>query len=122
MQAIIIIILILAVLLVIFTLQNSFEITLNIFFWEITNAPLVLVLIGCVVIGYLLSVFYFLPKIWKLKTEYKQLIKFNTELKEYRDLHHQKTGKDEKDLDLESDPEGIIMDDDDDNNNVFFKD
>lgn len=121
MQAVIIIILVLAVLLVIFTLQNSMEITLNVFFWEIANAPLVLVLIACVVLGYLLAAFYFFPRIWKLKKEYNQLIKFNKELKEYRDLQRLKKSKNPAPQSI-GDPEGIEFDDDEDDENGFFKD
>lgn len=116
MQAVIIFILILAVLLVIFTLQNSVEITISLFFWKITDAPLVLVLISCIVIGYLISAIYFYPRIWKLKKEYKQMVKFNDELQELHDLNHPK--KDEV-----TDPEGIELDDDDDKkdeNKSFF--
>lgn len=113
MQVIIIIILILAILLVIFTLQNSMEITLNVFVWEISNAPLVLVLISCVVLGYILASIYFYPKLWKIKKEYKQLIKFNKELKELHDLNHP-LGE------VEKNPEGIELDDDD--GDSFFKD
>ena len=115
MQAVIIFILILAVLLVIFTLQNSIEISINVFFWEIANAPLVLVLICCIIIGYFIAVIYFYPRLWKLKKEYKQLIKFNKELKELHDLNHPKS-------DEEMDPEGMEMDDDEDERNTFFKD
>ncbi|MDB4583582.1 lipopolysaccharide assembly protein LapA domain-containing protein [Draconibacterium sp.] len=113
MQVIIILLIILAVLLVIFTLQNSMEITLNVFLWEITNAPLVLVLVSCVVLGYILASVYFYPKLWKIKKEYKQLIKFNKELKELHDLNHP---FDEE----EKNPEGIELDDDD--SSSFFKD
>ena len=118
MQVIIIILLILAVLLVIFTLQNSTEITIHLFFWDISKAPLVLVLLGCIVVGYLLAVIYFYPKLWKTKKEYRQLIKFNKELQELHDLNHPKKIKNQQD----SDPEGVELDDDDDNNNSFFKD
>ena len=117
MQVILIIILILAILLVIFTLQNSMDITLNIFFWEITNAPLVLILIGCVVLGYLIAAIYFTPRIWKIKKEYNQLIKFNKELKELHKLNHPKEDEDAE----ENNPEGIELDDDDDDDS-FFKD
>ena len=117
MQVILIIILILAILLVIFTLQNSMDITLNIFFWEITNAPLVLILIGCVVLGYLIAAIYLTPRIWKIKKEYKQLIKFNKELKELHKLNHPKENEDTE----ENNPEGIELDDDDDDDS-FFKD
>ena len=64
MSVVIIFILILAILLVIFTLQNSVEITINAFFWEITDAPLVLVLIVCIFMGYLLGALYLYPRIW----------------------------------------------------------
>ncbi len=117
MQAVIIILLIIAVLLVIFTLQNSMEITINVFFWEIKEAPLVLVLIGCIVIGYILGIIYFYPRLWKLKREYNKLIRFNSELKELHDMDQKK----DKVLNEESDPEGIEMDDDDDDDS-FFKD
>jgi putative membrane protein len=112
MQIVLVLILILAVLLVIFTLQNPLDITLNVFFWEIPNAPLVLVLISCVIVGYILAAIYLYPKLWKVKTEYKQLIKFNKELKTLHELNHPKAE--------EIDPEGIELDDDD--GDSFFKD
>ena len=118
MHLIIIIILILAILLVIFTLQNSMDITLNIFFWEIANVPLVLVLICCVVLGYLVAAIYFYPRLWKTKKEYNQLIKFNKELKELHELNHEKDVTKE-----ESNPEGIELDDDKDEEiKSFFED
>lgn len=122
MQAVIIIILVLAVLLVIFTLQNSVEISLNILFWEVPGAPMVLVLLCCVLIGYIMSAIYFYPRIWKIKKEYNQLIKFNEELKKLHELNH--SGKSKKRQEFEEEetnPEGIEMDDDDDDNS-FFKD
>lgn len=102
MQAVIIFILILAILLVIFTLQNSVEITISVFFWKITDAPLVLVLICCIVIGYLISAIYFYPRIWKLKKENKQMTKTNNKLKDLQEINHSE--KDE-----ETDPEGIEL-------------
>ncbi len=117
MQTIIIILLILAVLLVIFTLQNSTEITIHFFFWELSNVPLVLVLLGCIVLGYFVAVIYFSPRIWKLKKDYRQLIKFNKELEELHQLNHPKKVTDLQD----NDPEGIEMEDDDEDNS-FFKD
>ena len=115
MQVVIIFILILAILLVIFTLQNSVEITISVFLWKITDAPLVLVLISCIVIGYIISAMYFYPRIWKLKKEYKQMIKFNDELKELHEMNHPKR-------DEITDPEGMEFDDDEekDKNNTFF--
>lgn len=117
MHAFIIISLILAILLVIFTLQNSFEITITAFFWEIPDAPLVLVLIVCVLLGYLISVIYFYPRVWKLKKERRQLKKSNEQLK----------GKLEKEKHLfraeNKDPEGIELnvDEDEDSDNGLFR-
>ncbi|HYQ56733.1 MAG TPA: LapA family protein [Draconibacterium sp.] len=116
MQLIVVILLILAVLLVIFTLQNAMDITLNIFFWEINDAPLVLVLLGCIFLGYLISAFYFYPRLWKVKREYKQMLKFNKELK---DLHQMNEPPKPEEI---TDPEGIELDNDDDANDTFFND
>lgn len=117
MQVILIVLLILAVLLVIFTLQNSTEITIHLFLWDIAGVPLALVIISCIIIGYLISVIYFYPRLWKVKKEYRQLIKFNKELKELHDLNQPKTVKTPEDYD----PDGIELDDDDEKNS-FFKD
>ena len=115
-MAVIIIILILAILLVIFTLQNSIEISINAFFWEINEAPLVLVLLSCVLAGYIISAVYFSPRIWKLKREKKELAKKNKELKEINEM---KTGSHEPE---EKNPEGIDLDEDAENDNKsFFK-
>ncbi|MDX8340326.1 LapA family protein [Draconibacterium sp. IB214405] len=116
MQIIVVILLILAVLLVIFTLQNAMDITLNIFFWEIKDAPLVLVLISCIFLGYLISAFYFYPRLWKVKHENKQMMKFNSELKELQELNKMKKSEEV------TDPEGIELDDDDDDDDTFFRD
>ncbi len=116
MQLIIVILLILAVLLVIFTLQNAMDITLNIFFWEIKDAPLVLVLISCIFLGYLIAAFYFYPRLWKIKHENRQMLKFNAELKELHEMN-----KNQKSEEV-TDPEGIELDDDDDADDTFFRD
>lgn len=112
MQAIIIVLLVLAVLLVIFTLQNSTEITVHLLLWEIGGVPLALVILCCVILGYLLAAVYFYPRIWKARKENKQLAKTNEELLA-------------KQLKLtvvdENHPEGIELDEDDDRN-TFFKD
>jgi len=115
MQLIVVILLILAVLLVIFTLQNAMDITLNIFFWEIKDAPLVLVLLSCIFLGYLIAAFYFYPRLWKVKREYKQMLRFNKELQEVHQMNDTKKSEEE------SDPEGIELEDDDDDD-TFFKD
>lgn len=114
MSAIIVIILIIAILLIIFTLQNSSEITIQVFFWEIANAPLVLVLMSCIVIGYIIATFYFYPRLWKLKNENKKLDKLN---KKYQESESNFDAKRESD----DHPEGIPMEDDDDSYS-FFKD
>ena len=115
MQFILIVLLILAVLLVIFTLQNSTEITIHLFFWEISGVPLALVILGCIIIGYLVSVIYFSPRLWKVKKEYRKMVKFNKELQDLHNLNHSK-----KQTEI-TDPEGIEFDDDDETN-TFFKD
>lgn len=115
MQAVIIIILILAILLVIFTLQNSFEISINLFLWDISNAPFVLVLLGCVLLGYIIAAVYFTPLVWKLKREKKQLAK---DKKRTEQLVLTEETEDE-----EEDPEGIELNEDDkeEENQNFFK-
>ncbi|MBN1820553.1 MAG: LapA family protein [Prolixibacteraceae bacterium] len=119
MQAIIIILLILAILLVIFTLQNSVGISITVFFWKITDAPLVLVLLVCIVSGYLLSTFYLLPKIWKLKKELNRIKKQRSEPKITN-----KPGTLIDDLDSidsgNKDPEGMRLEDEEESS--FFTD
>ena len=110
MHAVIIIVLILAVLLVIFTLQNSFEVTINVFFWEISNAPLVLVLIICLVLGYILAFAYLYPQIWRLSKENKRFARLNKKLEE-------EAGTDQAE---ETGPEGIELDVNDESEDKSF--
>jgi uncharacterized integral membrane protein len=114
MHAIIIIILILAILLVIFTLQNSVEISINVFFWEIPNAPLVLVLLSCVLLGYIISAIYFYPRVWKLKKDFRKASKskqnLEEELEEYKQVPESS----------ETHPEGIELETDDDEDEKKF--
>lgn len=113
MHAVVIIMLILAILLVIFTLQNSFEISINVFFWELHNAPLVLVLLVCILLGYLLAVIYFWPRLWRLERKYRHALTSEKKLENRLD---------ELQRDMESDPEGIELDiDDEDDEKGFFK-
>lgn len=72
MSAGIIFLLILALLLVIFTLQNTVLISLKIFFWELTDIPLVLTLIICLIAGFLVAIVFYSPKIWRLKAIIKE--------------------------------------------------
>lgn len=117
MSAVIIIILILAILLVIFTLQNSIEISINAFFWEISDAPLVLVLLSCVLVGYIITAVYFTPRVWTLKREKKELVKQNRELKELNEINQKDT------VPETTHPEGIELDEkeEDDGDKSFFK-
>ncbi|MCE4562725.1 LapA family protein [Maribellus sp. CM-23] len=115
MSALVVVIIILAVLLVIFTLQNSVSVTIHLFFWEISNAPFVLVILGCLILGYLLATLYFYPKLWKARREYKKVLRANDDLHQH-DLDHPKP---ETAAEV-SDPEGIELDDDDSHN--FFRD
>ena len=111
MSAVIIILLILAILLVIFTLQNSFEISISFFLWEIPNVPLVLLILCCVLLGYIVGAVYFLPRIWKLKREYKQAVKSSKKLEEKLEIREtEKPG-----------PEGIDLEVDDNEDSGFFK-
>jgi lipopolysaccharide assembly protein A len=113
MHVTIIIMLILAILLVIFTLQNSFEVSISVFFWEIPNAPLVLVLLVSILLGYILSAVYFYPRIWNLKKKLHQSV--HSEKKMASKLNQRE---------MESNPEGIELDvdDDEDDDHDFFRD
>ena len=95
------------------------DITINVFFWEIKDAPLVIVLLTCLLFGYLVAAFYFIPKLWKLKREYKQMLKFNKELKELDEMNRK---NDKPASEVATNPEGIELDNDDDFDNPFFKD
>lgn len=117
MQVIVIVLLIIAVLLVIFTLQNSSDITLNVLFWEIHNVPLVIVLLSCIILGYLISTFYFYPRLWKLKRNYKKMVKLNNELNEKQELYDTEQQKEK------IHPEGVELDTPNDlSNSPFFND
>lgn len=115
MHVVIIIILILAILLVIFTLQNSFEITITAFFWKIEDAPLVLVLLSCVLLGYLIGAIYFYPRLWNLKKDYRKISKSKENLEE--ELEERKQLAETR----ETHPEGIELDKDEENDASFFK-
>lgn len=65
---------ILSVLLIIFTIQNQLLINIRFFKWEMTDVPLVLVLIAGLIFGFLLALMMQLPKIMKLKRELKSVI------------------------------------------------
>jgi len=104
MSAGIIILLILALLLVIFTLQNTVLISLKVFFWELTDVPLVLALIVCLISGFLIAFFLYAPKIWRLKAKIREQQKL---------LSKPRTGKTTYELDADSDDIEITGDEGD---------
>lgn len=104
----IIFLLILALLLVIFTLQNTVLISLNVFFWKVADVPLVLALIICLILGAILAFSLTYPRIWKLKNQVKEKQKKINELQEMQPVKTEKPN-----------PEGIEMTDD--NDKSFFK-
>ncbi|KOH45697.1 LapA family protein [Sunxiuqinia dokdonensis] len=110
MSAGIIVLLILALLLVIFTLQNTVLITLNVFFWKITDIPLVLTLIICIILGAILALSFAYPKMWKLKGQLKEKQKKIKELEILQVPAPEKTHI-----------EGIEMTDEGGDDNSFFK-
>lgn len=89
---------ILSVLLIIFTIQNHLLINIRFFHWEMTEVPLVLVLIAGLIFGFLLALMMQLPKIMRLKRELKNVI---------RELENPK--RIDADLDEEVTSEGISM-------------
>ncbi len=97
MSAGIIILLLLALLLVIFTLQNSVVIDLKLLFWQLADVPLVLTLVVCVITGFIIAALLNYPKIWSLKSRIKALQK---------ELNELKAKQDDND---ENHPEGIEM-------------
>ncbi len=112
MHAVMIILLILAILLVIFTLQNAFGVTITVFFWKIDQAPLVLVLLCCLLLGYILATIYFYPRLLKLKKDYKKAVKSGKKLEDRLEA--------EKSLQEKPGPEGIELEVDDEKNEKGF--
>lgn len=96
MSAGIIILLLLALLLVIFTLQNSMPIDIKFLLWQFSEVPFVLTLLICVLIGFIAAVIVNYPKIWRLKSTVKSLQK---------ELNNLKAELDEE----ENHPEGVKM-------------
>ena len=75
MSAGVIILFVLAFLLVIFTLQNSSPVTLEVFFWEINDVPLIIALMTCLAGGYLIGYAIFFQRNWDLNERIKDLTK-----------------------------------------------
>jgi len=105
-----VIILVLAVLLVIFTLQNQEKVSINLFFWTIHQIPVALLIILCLLLGYLIHFMWLIPRIWKLKSDLSRSRQENDELQET--VHQSVRGR------AKPDPEGIALDDEDGPNDV----
>jgi putative membrane protein len=99
-----VIILILAILLVIFTLQNQEKVSLKVFFWTINSIPVALLLVITVLLGYLIPYFLLIPRIWKLKSELVRARKEKDDLVEAQEHPVRETRK--------TDPEGMAFEDD----------
>lgn len=99
-----VVILVLAVLLVIFTLQNQDKVSLKLLFWTISDIPVALLIVICLLLGYLIPYFSFVPRIWKLKNELRQARFENEEL--------EATAGEESVKRAKPDPEGIPFDED----------
>ena len=80
-----VVILVLAVLLVIFTLQNQEKVTLKVFFWTIRDIPVALLLVITLLFGYLIPYLLLFPRIWKLKSELIRTRKEKQELEDSRE-------------------------------------
>ena len=72
MSITIILILLLSLVLVIFTLQNTVLISLNFLFWNVDDVSLVLTLLIFLICGIIISILLYVPKIWKLKSKIKE--------------------------------------------------
>jgi len=82
MSIAIILILLLALVLVIFTLQNTVLISLNFLFWNVEDVSLVLTLLIFLICGIIISILMYAPKIWKLNSKIKEQKKKITFLSE----------------------------------------
>ena len=105
-----VVVLVLAVLLVIFTLQNQEKVTLKVFFWTIRDIPVALLLVISILLGYLIPYFLLIPRIWKLKSELTKTRKEKQELEDEREqpVRERKV----------SDPEGMAFDDEEDEQEI----
>lgn len=106
-----VLVLLLAIFLVIFTLQNSSAVSIKLFFWPI-EVPVVLLILICLLIGYLLPHFSYIPRIWKLKSELSRTRKEKERLEE-------ETSRPVKE---KPHPEGIAFDDMDDEGEDYDED
>jgi lipopolysaccharide assembly protein A len=99
------VILFLAALLVIFTLQNQQKVTLKLFFWTVSNIPVALLIILCMIIGYLIPTLLLIPRLWTLKSKF---MRAQDEEDEEENTHESVRER------QKPDPEGIPLDDEKD--------
>jgi uncharacterized integral membrane protein len=87
------------------------------FFLGYCHVPLVLVIIGFIIIGYIIAAVYFYPRIWKIKSERKQLQKALKESERNKTIEKGQVVE----FDEDPGPEGFELDDEEDEHS-FFKD
>ena len=92
---------IIAVVLVVFTIQNHVLISLRFLSWELSDVPLVFVLLGALIFGFFMAQILQMPRIYKLKRELK---------KTRRDLENEQMKNAKPDEKANS--EGVSMGDD----------
>ena len=116
-----ILVLVMAVILVIFTLQNQSHVSVRLFFWTIKEIPIPLLIIICLLLGYLIPYISLISRIWRLKRELKQTQEENEELQ----VEKQEQVPARK---VKPHPEGIVFEDDEpdpplrkNNTDRFFK-
>ncbi len=105
-----VIILVMAVLLVVFTLQNQEKVSLKLLFWTIRDIPVALLIVTCLLLGYLISFFSLLSRTWKQKSELRRARLENAK-PEVEDQQEYDRGE-ESFKRKERDPEGIPFDED----------
>ncbi|MFV0366648.1 MAG: lipopolysaccharide assembly LapA domain-containing protein [Mangrovibacterium sp.] len=68
-----ILLLVIALFLVIFTLQNTQLIDVNFLFWTLDQVPLALNIFCCVLVGIIIGMGIYLPKVWGKQSQIKSL-------------------------------------------------
>ena len=100
-----ILMLVMAVVLVIFTLQNQAHVSVKFFFWTIKDIPIPLLIIICLLLGYLIPYVSLISRIWRLKRELKKTKEENEGLQIENQVK-------EPAAKVKADPEGISFEDD----------
>lgn len=105
----IIILFALALLLLIFTLQNPQPVDIDIIFWTITQVPLALTIFCCVILGVVIGVGIMFPRNWKKQSKIKSLTK---ELNSLKELIRVATPADNKTDIISKNPDGVRINQD----------